>query len=306
MPKTLERILLIVTDLLMLSLSFIVWCEFRAHFGFYINKNIMLMLIIFLYWFFIFFFFGLYRSWYAQSRFDEIIAVIKSVTIGALLAFILTMDIESDIRTTPSLSRLIFVAYWFLVIFFVSTGRLVLRTVQRKLLEMGIGRRTALIIGWNDKARQLYDTIVEHRALGYDVIGFLSLGNEGAGENHSDCKVIGSVKNLRRIVNNFKVEEILIAIKARSHKKVIDVISMCDDLPVTLKILPDIYDIVMGYGRTEQLYGVPLIEIMPQMMPAWEKRVKRFIDVIVSLTVLILFLPFWILLAILIKIDSRG
>ncbi len=75
---------------------------------------------------------------------------------------------------------------------------------------------------------------------------------------------------------------------------------------MNLKIVPDLYDIVMGYGRTNQIYAFPLIEILPQMMPPWEQRIKRIIDVAIAIFVLIGFLPIWILVAIFIKIESQG
>ena len=306
MPKTLEKIFLIVTDFLMINSAFFVWCTIREKLGFFAETNILFMFIIFSYWFFLFFFFGLYRSWYAQSRFDEFVAVFKTVSIGALIGFILTMDIRIDISNTPSLSRILYVVYWILLIFFISTSRIILRTVQRKMLEAGIGRKKTLIVGWNEKAHELFDTVNEHKALGYNVVGFVDVKKNNINQSYKNCPIIGSVKGLPKIVQEKGIEEILIALKESSQKKVIEVISQCDGLPVNLKILPDLYDIVMGYGRTDQLYGLPLIEIMPQMMRAWERKIKRLIDVIVSFFVLIGFSPIWIVIAVLIKLDSRG
>ena len=306
MPKTLEKILLILNDFLMINFAFFIWCIFRGTLGLYAEANFIFTLIIFCYWFFLFFFFGLYRSWYAQSRFDEFVAIFKTVSIGALIGFVLTMDIRIDLSTTPSFSRILFVVYWVLLIFFISTGRIILRTTQRKLLEAGVGRRKTLIVGWSEKARELFDTVNEHKALGYDIVGFVGLEKRSANLSYKNCSVIGTVKELPKIVKEQNIEEILIALKESSPKKVIDVISQCDGLSVNLKVLPDLYDIVMGYGRTDQLYGLPLIEIMPQMMRPWERKIKRIIDVCVSLFVLIGFLPLWILIAILIKLESRG
>ena len=62
----------------------------------------------------------------------------------------------------------------------------------------------------------------------------------------------------------------------------------------------------MGYGRTNQIYGIPLIEILPQLMPDWEKQIKRLIDIFISIIVILFFSPLWILGAIIIKLSSRG
>lgn len=310
MPKTIEKIFLISSDFITINLTFLFWGLLRHKLGYYIEQDILyncfLSSLIFLFWFFLFFFFGLYKSWYAQSRFDEFVAVLKTTTIGVFMIFILTTDVRTDLQSTPSFSRIIIISYWFMLLFFISFGRILLRTIQRKLLEIGFGRRKTLIIGWNSKAYEIYDKIKDFPALGYDVMGFIAPSRKNINETYSDVKVLGSYKDIARIVETNNVEEIIIAVKQSSPKEVINIISRCDSLIVNLKIVPDLYDIVMGYGRTNQIYGFPLIEILPQLMPQWERRIKRIMDITVSIVVLIGFLPLWIFVAVLIKLESRG
>ena len=310
MPKAIEKILLIAGDFIAINLTFLCWGLLRNKLGYYTEQefllNFYLSLLVFCYWFFLFFFFGLYKSWYAQSRFDEFVTVLKTVTIGVFIIFVLTADVRIDLRSTPKLSRIIIISYWLMLVFFVGASRISLRTVQRKLLESGIGRRRTLIIGWNQKAHELYDKINEFPALGYDVLGFISRSKTDQNQSYQGAEVFGSYGDIARVVESSKIEEIIIAAKNSSPKEVINIISRCDGLPVNLKIVPDLYDIVMGYGRTNQIYGFPLIDILPQMMPQWEHRAKRIIDVTISVFVLILFLPFLILVALLIKLESRG
>lgn len=310
MPKAIEKIFLICSDFITINLTFLGWVLLRQFLHYYTEagflNNSLLAFILFLYWFFMFFFFGLYKSWYAQSRFDEFVTILKTISIGVFILFIVTFDVRVDLQSTPSLSRIIIISYWLVLVFFTSLGRILLRTIQRKLLELGLGRRKTLIIGWNNKAHEIYDKIKEYPALGYDVIGFVSLSPNSVDEKYHDVKVLGYYKDIARIVEENQVEEIIIAVKQSSPKDVIKIISRCDSLMVNLKIVPDLYDIVMGYGRTNQIYGFPLIEIMPQMMPPWEQRIKRIIDVSVALMVLVVFLPIWLLVTIIIKLESPG
>ncbi|MFZ5516997.1 MAG: sugar transferase [Candidatus Zhuqueibacterota bacterium] len=310
MPKTIEKILLILVDYLAIHVTFFFWGLLRQKLGYYtedgIFYNFFLSNLIFLFWFFLFFFYGLYKSWYAHSRFDEFIAVLKTVSIGVFLIFLLTSDYRIDLNSTPPFSRVMIISYWFMLVFVVSLGRIIIRTIQRKLLQIGIGRRNTVIIGWSDKSRAVYDQLKKSPALGYEVVGFVSLSKDRINEQHDGTRVIGSVKEIARLVDQYKVEEIVIAPKEVAPKQVLSIISRCDSLPVQLKIVPDIYDIVMGYGRTNQLYGVPLMEILPQLMPPWEKRVKRTMDIGISLFVLIVFSPIWILVALAIKLESSG
>ncbi len=310
MPKAIEKIFLISSDFITINLTFLGWVLIRQYLNYYTEagflNNCLLTFILFLYWFFMFFFFGLYKSWYAQSRFDEFVTILKTISIGVFILFIVTFDVRVDLQSTPSLSRIIIISYWLMLVFLTSLGRILLRTIQRKLLELGFGRRKTLIIGWNNKAYEIYDKIREYPALGYDVIGFVSLSPNSIDETYHDIKVLGYYKDIARIVEENLVEEIIIAVKPSTPKDVIKIISRCDSLMVNLKIVPDLYDIVMGYGRTNQIYGFPLIEIMPQMMPPWEQRIKRIVDVSVALIILVGFIPIWILVTIIIKLESPG
>jgi exopolysaccharide biosynthesis polyprenyl glycosylphosphotransferase len=310
MPKSVEKILLLIIDYIAVVLAFFVLIFFRREIGIFAVKSyntiFQLASFTFIYWFITFLFFGLYRSWYAQSRMDEIVAIIKTVSIGAFFIFVLTMEPSRDIERPFTLGRLSVFTYWFILIVFVTSGRLVLRTCQRKLLQMGVGQRKTIILGWNDKARNLSDEILKFPALGYRVIGFISPKPVSEDSAYNDLPVLGTIKQLSQIVLRYQVEEIIIALKSSSHKHVVHAISKCDSLPINLKIVPDLYHIVIGQARTTQLYGFPLIEIMPEMMPEWEKKVKRLIDVLFSLFVLVGFAPLWILISLLIKLTSRG
>jgi len=73
-----------------------------------------------------------------------------------------------------------------------------------------------------------------------------------------------------------------------------------------VKIEPDLYDIFTGQVRTLPIYGIPLIEISSQLLKPWEAAVKRLFDIVFSLLVIILGLPFWLLFALIIKLESKG
>lgn len=310
MPKTVEKILLFLIDYVAVVLAFFFLIFFRREIGILVVKsfstNFQLASSTFVYWFIIFLFFGLYRSWYAQSRLDEIVAVIKTITIGSFFVFLLTMEPEYDLEQPPTLGRISVFTYWFILVALVSGGRMMLRTCQRKLLESGIGLRRTVILGWSEKSRELSDEIRKFPALGYRVIGFISTKPIAEDSSYNDIPVLGAIKQLSQIVRRFQIEEVIIALKSTSHEHVVRAISKCDGLPVNLKIVPDLYHIVIGQARTTQLYGFPLIEIMPEMMPAWEKKVKRMMDVGFALFVLVGFSPVWILISLLIKLTSPG
>lgn len=312
MPKIIERILLFFSDLFAIILAFMIWVGLRENFGYPsflpFSELLFIAFLVYCYWFLLFLFFGLYRSWYAQSRFDEFVSLLKTISIGVFLIFLLTLDLSRDINNPFPISRIMILSYWLIMLSMVSFGRISLRTLQRKFLERGFGLRNTVIIGDGEKALELFEKVKDYPALGYRIIGLVPfhLNRENPGISKSKVSILGNVDDIDNIIKNQQIEEVLIALEEEDRHRVVDVLGCCNGLKVNLKIVPDLYDIIVGQVRTNQIYGFPLIEIFPELMPAWERRVKRLIDIIFSSFVVLLFLPVWILIAIVIKIDSRG
>jgi exopolysaccharide biosynthesis polyprenyl glycosylphosphotransferase len=265
----------------------------------------MPMILIWLYWSVIFFFFGLYRPWHAASRTDEVATLIKAIGFGCLILFFAIFVDDAGVDTSSG-SRMLIVAYWGIMVVIVGTGRVVYRTARRRLLAAGVGLRNALIVGWNEKAKDLFDRVRLHPALGYRVIGFVKIDKRKGGFSYKGKRLLGSTDDLPSLIEKYSVKDILIALESTDHNKLLDVIAHCNGQDVSMKILPDMYDIISGQARTNQIYGFPLIEIMPEIMQPWEQSMKRLTDIFVSILVLTLSAPLWIVIAIAIKMDTPG
>ncbi len=312
MSKRLEKLLLLLLDFIALNLSFFVWAWVRREIGFFAESDTLTLLklsVIFnLVWILFFAFFGLYGSWYARSRVDEFISIFKTVTIGMVILFLLTFEGARDLSAPPKMSRMFIVNYWLIMLTVVTTFRMLFRTLQRKLLAAGIGHRRTLIVGWGHRSWELADDLDKYPALGHKIVGFVSEKQlpEAKHKTHGDIPLLGSIDKIEQVVAETKTQEIILAMKGNTRQKALDVIDQCNGYQVNFKIVPDLYDIVMGRARTNQIYGFPLIDIMPQYMPEWERKIKRLLDVATSAAVLLFFLPVWLLVALAIKLDSKG
>jgi len=312
LPRWVEKVAVIICDYIALNAAFFWWAHLRSLAGlfsiaqepltgFYFSN------IVFAFWFFFFLFLGLYGPWNANSRFDELMAVIKTVGLGVLTIFLLTFDLERDLDDPLPGSRMMLVSYWLIVSACVGFMRLSLRTVQRKLLQRGIGLRRTLIVGWGPKARELFDKISRFPALGYRVLGFVETQPEnGESAEHRGVPILGQLSALSQLIGAERVEEVLIALEEEDNSSLMQIIAQTDGAPVQLKIVPDLYSIITGQARTNQIYGFPLIEILPQYMAVWERRLKRAIDVGVSSIILTLSLPLLVVVAIAIYLDTPG
>jgi exopolysaccharide biosynthesis polyprenyl glycosylphosphotransferase len=310
MSKAKEKLILLLIDFLTINAAWVLYYFIRIRSGWialYVAEPELWgpLAVLYVYWLLLFFFFGLYRSWYAHSRFDEFATLFKTVTFGTLVLFFIVF-VDDTATRSPVHSRLLILIYWFVLLIVVGTGRMAVRSFQRRLLEAGIGLRNSLIVGWSDKARELFDMVNRYPALGYRVMGFIRTDDSSGPGEHQGVPVLGNVQMIRKVIAENDVKEVLIALESGEHDKLLRVIERCDSQQIGLKIVPDLYDIISGQARTNQIYGFPLIEIMPQLMPAWEKSAKRLIDIVVCLLILLLFLPLSILIAILIRLESNG
>ncbi len=310
MNKFLEKALFIFVDFLAMIGAFLLWSKMRMTFGYFAgastHANLLLSLILFGFWFLVFAFYGHYQFWYTRSRIDEFLNVAKTISIGIFLIFLVTFDLEKDIAHPFQPSRLMIFLYWAMMIVFVGTGRVLLRSLHRELLERGIGHRKTLIIGWGKKAWELYDIVTQSPALGYNVLGFICHQDSPEQDEYQSIPILGGISELHARIVSQNIQEVLIALPRRSEKQLEEVVGQCNGTTVGIKIMPDLYDVMIGQVRTNQIYGVPLIEILPEIMPQWERLVKRLGDFLFALVFLVLFLPFGLIIAILIKLDSRG
>jgi exopolysaccharide biosynthesis polyprenyl glycosylphosphotransferase len=314
MSKRTERILLFSLDFLTINLAYLVYYWLRVRSGLFTNpiepELYLPMLVIYFYWLMLFAFFGLYRSWYAQSRLDEIITLFRTTAAGVLVLFFTILIDDSSSHPQPE-TRLRIAAYWLLLFGFVSIGRLTIRATQKRLLEAGIGARNTLIVGWSAKGRELCDMVLKYPALGYKLVGFVDAGGTRGGKRskraeYKHLPLVGSSDQLSALIKEHDVREVLVGLDSSEHDKLIHIITECTGFDVRLKMMADLYDIVSGQARVSSIYGAPLIEVNPEIMKPWEESLKRVLDVLVSLLIVIVGFPFWVFVAVLIKLDSPG
>ncbi len=304
-----EILVLFITDLITISAGWTLYFMFRIRSGLFdISSEPDFwapMVAVSVFWLLLFFVVGLYRPWYAASRFDELALLFKTVLVGSLILFF-AVFLDDAGKPTGTNSRLLIAVYWADVLIMVSAGRMLLRSVQRRMLIAGIGVHNTLIVGSSARSRDLCTEVEKYPALGYKVVGFVGLDRRRAGQRYRAIPVMGGIDDLTGVIEREDVREVLVALDSADHDRLLDIVGKCNGHKVSIKIMPDLYDIISGQARTNQIYGFPLIEITPQLMPPWEEATKRLIDVVVSALVLIAGLPLWLLVAVVIKLDSRG
>lgn len=309
MSKKLEKFLVLFADFITINLAWVFYFYFRVESGMFkllTEPALYLTLVaIYIFWLLIFTFVGLYSSWFASSRFDEMTTLFKATFVGIFILFFLILY-DDAIHNVVSSNRFLILIYWTFLLTFVGGGRIILRSIQRRLLIKGIGRKNAVIVGFNKKAFEMHNTIDAYKGLGLDVKAYVAVNDENIGKKHNNVSVFDTVHNIKNVIDKYDITEVILALDKHEGDIMLEVVAVCDSPQISIKIIPDLYEIISGQARTSQLYGSPLINITPQLMPEWEKKIKRLMDIFISIILIIISSPITLITSLAIKLESEG
>jgi len=255
-------------------------------------------------WIIIFIFANLYDTRATLSRFEEILKIIPLVYF-AIVTLIIAQVL--NILKLPFDYRSMLI-YGFIFSGFIIAGRIIIHSLQKLLLRNKIGLRKAVILGVNRRGIEVYENLQKGYQHGLSVQGFITAKDDPQtliGMNIPD-NILGSENSINSIISKFEVDDIIIALDKPSSGRIMESIMNVNGNPISIKILPDMYEVVSGLARTNQLVGVPLIDVNMNLDTYYTKHLKRIMDLIIAIPSLIIISPLWVLIALIIKLSSRG
>lgn len=253
------------------------------------------------FWWMIFAASGAYRFHWDRGWGEELKLVIKPVTSGVLILFFTAFLISP----TASIGRWIIIVYYVLMLLLVFLMRVLSRLFERSQVLKKRIQRTAFILGIGDDALDLAVYLNNNPALGYNLVGFVECLEHNESRAVEPESIIGTDCDLPEIFELFAIEEVLVTVATNFHDDILSLLLPATGAGIRIKVVPDLFDIVTGHVHNTHILGHPLMEILPQKLSHWQSLVKIMMDYIMSLIVL-LFTPIWILIAVAIKIDSKG
>lgn len=165
--------------------------------------------------------------------------------------------------------------------------------------------RRVLIIGAGELGERVAKKINDSSWTGLVISGFLD-DNVDVGASIQEAKVLGKIRDINKITNELDIDQVFIALPAKSYKKTTYVVEKLRDEVITVRIVPDIYHAVTLYGGIEEFNGLPLINLTDSKMYGWNVIVKRIADVAFSSLALALLSPLMLAIALIVKLTSRG
>ena len=265
------------------------------------------ILIIPVGWLLLYSIFDKYRDIYRLSRLATLARTFFLTFLGVFFLFftLILDDFVRDYRTYYKSFLILFSLHFLLTIF----TRMILLTRASRRLKSGLMAYNTVIIGGDKKAVDLYlDITSRKKGLGNHFIGFLDTNGNSKQPLSKYIADLGKIQELDSIIKSHEVEEVIIAIEKSEHSYLREILNRLFDFgdKVLVKIIPDMYDILLGNVKMNHVYGAVLIEIKQDLMPRWQLLVKRLIDITVSGVLLILLLPVFVFVLIRVYLSSKG
>ena len=190
-----------------------------------------------------------------------------------------------------------------------STSRMILLTRASRRLKAGIVTFNTLLIGGNQNALDLLLEIKgRKKSLGNRFVGFLDTNGGREQVLATQLPQLGKMDDLAAVIISHDIEEVIIAIETSEHNILRDLLNVLFDFGerVLVRIIPDMYDILLGTVKMNHVFGAVLIEIRQELLPKWQRVVKRLIDVTASVLALTLLLPFLLYIIVRVRLSSPG
>lgn len=265
------------------------------------------VLIIPLGWVLLYSIFEHYTDIYRMSRLATLARTFFLSFLGVVFLFFALVldDVVRDYHTYYQSFIALFSLHFLLTI----VGRIVLLTRASRRLQAGEVTYNTLLLGSNQNALELYRDITgRKRALGYRFVGYLETNSTETGEIDALLPKLGALDDLPTVIREHSVEEVIIAIETSEHNRLRDILNVLFDFGdrVLVRIIPDMYDILLGTVKMNHVYGAVLIEIRQELMPKWQRVLKRGIDLTVSTLALAVLAPFIAYIALRVRWSSKG
>ncbi|MDP3499453.1 MAG: undecaprenyl-phosphate glucose phosphotransferase [Myxococcales bacterium] len=243
---------------------------------------------------------NLYTTNRARSHMSEVFEVFKSTILATTLLVALTFFFyERYSRATIGL-------FTFYAFFGVSTVRLVFRAAFNELRRRGFNEKRILVVGAGSLGQRVVETIDEHKELGFAVKGLLTRREEKVGTIIKGKPVLGMMLDLGEVLDREPIDQVILALPLEDQPLLKELMEQLALRTVDVKMVPDLFNYVTLRGGLEEFGGLPIISLQGAPLEGWNLIAKRVFDVMCSLLLMIVGSPVMLVLAIAVRLTSKG
>ena len=248
---------------------------------------------------------GAYEKVYQKSRLKELGQTFFITLLGVVVLFFVVI-LDDEVVSYKSYYQSFIALFTFQFVMTYIPRVIITTSVISRIRSKKIGFNT-LIVGSNDNACAIYKEIEnEVKPSGRRLIGFLNVYDKKEYKLGEFLPHLGSYREIEKIVKDNNVEEVIIAIERSEVETMKVLLSVVDMKDVNVKIIPAMQDLVFGTVKQSAIWQAPLVQVTPELMPVWQRVVKRLFDIFASMFALIVLSPEFLICAIIVKTTSKG
>lgn len=248
---------------------------------------------------------GAYEGIYQKTKITEFIRTLLVSLIGCLVLlffFILKNPQENNIYYYKEFFCLLVPVFFVTLIIRFVLLNIALQQVAAKKVSFN-----ALLIGTGKTAGKFWASFDEtNKNSGYIITSFLNTNGNSGLQLPDDIKRYNNLPELKSIIRNDCIEEVIITVEKNERELLVKILQQLSDTDVNIKITPDAVDIISGAVQTSDVMGIPLIDVHSGLLPSWQKNLKRFVDLFISVLAFILLSPLLIYTAVRTAVSSKG
>lgn len=248
--------------------------------------------------------FDIYNLFKKRSFLEVIFLIIKSTFYVALALITIAFLFKSE-----NYSRSLILLSSFNVLLIMCLSHFIEKQILTWLTIKKIGLEKVAVVGVNEKAQKIVSFLEVEPNLGFNFVGYLtskaSLETTGLSDLVKN-RIIGEVSDCENIINQYDLNRFIIWDSTLSRKELLYLITICSRMDVRLDMVPDLLSLFPRRISITEINGIPLIALHRIKLEGWDALTKRIFDILIAIMSLIFLLPIFLVIAILIKIDSQG
>jgi len=244
---------------------------------------------------------GLYSAKRKDSWLSDVYVIVRGAVTGVAALYVIALVYRAVLY-----SRLIFAYAGLTVVLLLSVARALEKQVQAFLRRRGYGVQRVLIVGAGETGRAVMRNVVAQPELGYMVVGFVDDKPERGNRDIGRLKGLGGTDRIAEVVRDHAVDEVIITLPWQYHRQIMSIMAQCERARVSVRIVPDMFQMSLSHVDIDDLSGIPLIGLKSVSIRGWNLAVKRAIDMAVAGLGLLLLSPLLLVISALIKLDSSG
>jgi Undecaprenyl-phosphate glucose phosphotransferase len=256
---------------------------------------------------------GLYRLRRGRSRIDDFFNVLVGSIFAVVLGVVSTLYFQAYYvpdelkdRGAYEVSQIVWAIFLVLNITFGYLSRKFIREALERRWAAGSGLRRILIAGAGDLGRAVADRILDHRELGYQIVGFVDDNSSGDRLGYRGLPILGSLGEAADIIARDKVDHLYVALPLEEHMKLLDLVDSTSREGVDVKVVPDVLQFIALRARLEDLDGVPVINLNDVPLQGLNAVAKRALDIVISSCALLVVLVPGLIVGWLVRRSSPG